>query len=59
MHLGSPDGIGLGRNFVSGLNVILHHGAELILLFFAAGDRCTPGPELLTSWRRYGTATRE
>jgi len=37
MHPGSPDGIRLGRNFVSGLNVILQHGAELILLFFSVG----------------------
>ena len=37
MHLGSPDGIGLGRDFVPSLNVILQHGAELILLFFAMG----------------------
>ena len=37
MHLGSPDRIGLGRDFVPGLNVILQHSAELILLLFPAG----------------------
>lgn len=36
MHLGSPDGIRLGRGFGPGLNVVLQHGAELILLFFPA-----------------------
>jgi hypothetical protein len=37
MHLGSPDGILFGGDFVPGLNVILQNGAELILLFFSAG----------------------
>ena len=37
MHLGAPDGVGLRRDFVSGLNVILQYGAELILLLFSAG----------------------
>ena len=36
MHLGSADRIGLRRDFVPDLNVILQHGAELILLFFSA-----------------------
>ena len=37
MHLGAADGIGLGRDFIPGLNVILLHSAELILLFFSVG----------------------
>jgi hypothetical protein len=37
MHLSAPDGVGLGRDLISGLNVILQYGAELILLFFSRG----------------------
>lgn len=40
MHLGSADGIGLGRNFVPGLNVILQYGAELSLFFSAGSTVC-------------------
>ena len=36
MHFGSSDRIGLCRDFVSSLNVILQHSTELILLFFSA-----------------------
>jgi hypothetical protein len=55
MHLRSPDGIRLGRDFVLGLNVVLQNGAELILLLFSA--RATvraggAGEGLVPGWNR-------